>query len=88
MIEPDQGDDIEELYLWPDNVAGWDLFQTVSTQWNIGLNGVIGLQYAGVQAAMELTGIPRKQRPALFRDVQVCERATLEALAERREQQQ
>lgn len=76
-------DDIEVLYLWPENVESWNFFQSVSTQWNVGTGGAIGLNYPSVKLVMEMQGIRRSLRPALFAEVQAMERATLIAWAEK-----
>lgn len=76
-------DDVEALYLWPENVASWSFFQSVSTQWNVGTGGAVGLNYPSVKLVMEMQGIRRHRRAELFAEVQAMERATLIAWAER-----
>ncbi len=72
----------EWLYLWPENVASWNLYQAVSTQWVHGLNGPVGLNYQSIESVMRMQRIkPRKQREALH-DLQVMERAALRAWRE------
>lgn len=38
----------------------------------------VGLDYAGVRAAMDLAGVPEAERPEIFRLVRVAESAWLE----------
>ncbi len=61
--------------LWPENTAAADLFLAVETQWHrAGMEGLpVGLNYAGVEAAMRLRGDP----PHLFDDIQALEREYL-----------
>jgi len=47
--------------------------------------GATGLDYAGVQAAMQLQGLPRKQHAELFALVRAMEGAALDEWARRRD---
>ena len=78
-----QQEQVEPLYLWPENVEAWNFFQSVSTQWVIGPSGPIGLNYAGVDVARDALGIKRKGWPKLFIGLQAMERATLSAWREK-----
>lgn len=79
------GDDTPEpLYLWPENVLSWNLFMAVSTQWIAGGNGVIGLNYPGVEVVMRKWRIKRQDEQKVFSEIQVMERATLRAWSERK----
>lgn len=68
----------------------WDsvmLFFRLSTQWVYGaMGGVIGLNYAGVKAVLDLI-YPKKKHAALFDDIQVMERAAATLLNEKSEAQ-
>jgi hypothetical protein len=72
------------LYLWPENVQSWTFFNAVSTQWVIGMGGVVGLNYPAVKVVRDAWQIRRKDWPRLFSDVQVMERATLAAWREKK----
>jgi len=77
-------DETEPIYLWPENVASWNFFQAVSTQWVVGPGGAIGLHYPAVTIVRDAQGIRRKDWPKLFSEVQAMERATLQAWRERK----
>jgi hypothetical protein len=81
-----QADEVlEPLYLWPENVPSWNLFQSVMTQWVVSMDGAVGLHYPSVESVMRMWRIkPRDQRRKL-REIQVMERATLKAWREQRE---
>lgn len=49
------------------------------------MGGATGLDYAGVQAAMQLMGVARKERAELFALVRAMEGATLDEWARQRE---
>lgn len=60
----------------------------VQTQWRTGVAGATGLDYAGVRAWLDELGLPPDERRAAWAGIRACERATLEAHAERREREQ
>ena len=69
-------------YLWPCNVAIWDIWCDLQTQWRHGMAGPTGLDYAGVRASPAFRSIPRADREAILADVCVMERSWLSAAAE------
>ena len=72
----DTPDDVCEV--WPENWAAVEAFLAVETQWRISpAGGLLGLDYAGVRAALDLLEVPGQR--ALFVDLQVMERAAIEA---------
>lgn len=75
-------------YLWPDNLPAWHAWQSVQSQWRVGMGGATGLDYTGVQACLRLQGHRGAALRELFAGIQACERATLEAWAEAREREQ
>ena len=75
----------EVAWLWPENERTWRLWLQVQTQWRVGLDGKTGLDYAGVQACMELRRIPRRQRPRLFEQLHAMELAALGVWRDARE---
>lgn len=71
----------QAVELWPENIPSASLYIACETQWQrAGMSGLpVGLDYAGVEAAMRLRGDP----PALFDDLQVLERVFLQIAADR-----
>ena len=83
--ETQGGDDAgAEIWLWPENRPAWDLWLCLQTQWRVGMGGATGLDYAGVQAAMQLMGIARRERGELFALVRAMEGAALDEWERRR----
>ena len=80
-VEPDT-----VLYLWPDNVVAWGVWCDVQTQWAHSPGGPSGLQYAGVRAHLDEMGFAGTERRDIYAGVRAAERATLDALALKREQ--
>jgi hypothetical protein len=70
------------MALWPENVASVDLYLAIETQWRVGMAGATGLDYAGVQAAMQLRG----DHPRLFDDIQIMEREFLSIMSKKQAQ--
>lgn len=69
--------------LWPDNVPAWLAWQAVQTQWRWSAAGTrTGLDYAGVVAWLQLQPGRRPDKAALLADLQACERAMLDVLAD------
>lgn len=85
-LEAEQDVDVlETIYLWPENVDSWNLYQSVGTQWLVNIDGATGLNYPSIESVMRMWRIkPRAQRRKL-RDIQVMERAALLAWREKRE---
>jgi hypothetical protein len=73
----------EDFFYYPDNEESLFLFFDVDTQWNyVGtMAGVVrtGLNYPGVESVMRYHGIRGKRRAALFADLQMMEKAALQA---------
>ena len=51
------------------------LFMNAQTQWRIGMNGVTGLDYAGVAAMAR--SMRQRVTPQIFSDIQLMEREAL-----------
>lgn len=70
--------------VWPENVAAVEAFLVCSSQWRMvdGMSGmrVIGLDYAGVKAGLELAGI--EVTPDLWSDIRLVEAGARTAMNE------
>lgn len=75
--EPD-----ELAYLWPCNVATWNVWCDVQSQWRHGMAGRTGLDYAGVRAHLDELGLAGDDRRFAYDGIRAAERATLDARAE------
>jgi hypothetical protein len=74
------------VYLWPDNVAAWEAFIDLQTQWRVGFNGRTGLDYAAVLAHLRAVVADDAERADIYAGVRACEGGALEAWAKAREQ--
>jgi len=79
-----QGEAGGDFAVHRDNWRALQFFLLLQTQWRVaaGMSG-LGLDYAGVAAAMELAAVPRARRQRLWADLQVMEAAALPALNRR-----
>lgn len=68
--------------LWPDNVRAVNVFVAMSTQWQVGPGGPIGLNYAALPAVLRLVGVPRSEQSDVFDGLRVLEDAALEKMRE------
>lgn len=70
----------EETDCWPDNWLPLQVFEALGTQWNIGMNGVIGLRYEAIPVVLAEFGIRKKQRAAMMESLRIMENEALQVL--------
>ncbi|GGE68347.1 hypothetical protein GGR41_000569 [Paenalcaligenes hominis] len=58
------------------------VFQAMGTQWRMGFNGPVGLDYNVLPMMIKQLGVPKKERKRVLGDVMVMERAALRAMKE------
>lgn len=71
----------ETIEIWPESLAAFNVFQAMSTQWRIGMNGPTGLDYNVLPEIWRRLRIPKKERDQTFEDLQEMERAALCVMA-------
>jgi len=76
--------EVPEVYLWPENVAVWRLFQACNTQWKSGLAGPTGLDYPAVETVLRIRRVKKADLLSVFSMIQVMERSMLSAWSEKR----
>ena len=82
LVAVRQLDPVGTVYLWPENVATWNLFQSLDTQWVEGPTGA-GINFASLKIAMGFMRIKRRDEPEVFGEIKAMERATVLAWKER-----
>lgn len=70
------------MEIWPENLLPMQVFQAMGTQWRMGFNGLVGLDYNVLPMMIKQLGVPKKERKRVFSDVMVMERAALRAMRE------
>lgn len=73
------------FYLWPEHVPAFEAWACIQTQWRESMDGRTGLDYAGVEAWLRLSGLPARRHRERFAQLQVMERAALAAWREMRQ---
>ncbi len=68
--------------VYPDNWPVVRLFSDMSTQWRVGMSGLVGLDYAALPAVMDLRGVDIADRAELFDGLRIMEEAALEEIRE------
>lgn len=81
------GVDEPVFHLWPENVASYQLWLAVQTQWRVGGMGhPTGLDYASIRAKPAFRAVePRNRREEALADVEAMEGAWLDERARQRE---
>lgn len=60
--------------VWPEHVPALELFSRCDTLWRVApMGGVVGLDYAGVEAVMRMAGVAEMSRLALLDELRVME---------------
>jgi hypothetical protein len=78
-VEDDEPDEFE---VWPENVEAVKWFQRLQTQWRIGMNGALGMEYGVIFELFRMYEVAEPR--ALFEDLQIMEFAVLNKIAEDR----
>ena len=65
----------EDFEVWDENWEAVMMFLRMQTQWNVSMNGLVGLNYQALETLIPLYHV--KEPVELFERVQVIERAAL-----------
>ena len=65
----------EDFEVWDENWEAVMMFLIMQTQWNVSMNGLVGLNYQALETLIRLYHV--KEPIELFERVQVIERAAL-----------
>lgn len=67
--------------IWPDNVAAFQIFSFMGTQWRVGgMGGATGLDYNVMYRKMDRLSLSPDDYDALESDLQIMESAALELM--------
>lgn len=73
-----------DVEVWPDCVPALELALACRSQLLVApMGGALGLRYEGVEAVMNMRGVPQEQRAELLQDLQVIEMAMVDVMARR-----
>lgn len=74
------GGKLDEVVVWEENWRSFDIFESVRTQWRIGMDGATGLDYGAVYPLLDKFAKDPKDWRQLLDDVRVMEAAALDAM--------
>lgn len=77
-----EGAETGTVAVWPENWEAVRLLIAVSGQWRVSMAGAYALDYVAVAAVLDMWGIKRKKRKALFDDLRVLEEEALAVMGE------
>lgn len=69
--------------VWPDCILPLNVFISMGTQWRVGMNGPVGLDYNALPAVMRMMGVPAKSRAGVFEDIRTMEEVALSKMREK-----
>ncbi len=82
------GNDADGCEVWPENWESVTLFLALQTQWTVSPAGrFIGINYPSVESLMNIPGVKKKRRVAMFDDIRLMELAALGVLHEKAERE-
>lgn len=85
-FDPEDFDESDfSIGVWECNAEAFYVFESMATQWRIGMAGATGLDYAAMPVVMDMVGVARKRRPEVFESVRIMETEALATMAENRE---
>ena len=67
----------DPVEVWPENYAAFDLFSMLSTQWRMGMNGPVGLDYMPMFAMMNRMNLSEQAYHWMFGDMRIIEAEAL-----------
>lgn len=79
-IEKNLGIQSEETECWPENWDAFEIFSSMSTQWNVGIKGAIGLRYESLPVLFEAFGIETKSRAEMIQSLRIMENEALHVI--------
>ena len=75
IIPAEQAKPNVDFEVWPENWQALEMWLQVCTQWRVGMNGAVGLDYNVLKWLFELYDV--KDQRSLFEDLQIMETAFL-----------
>ena len=80
LVLPEEASQPDLFEVWEENWQALELFLKLQTQWRVGMNGLIGLDYCALAWVLKLVA-PEDQHLALLEDLQIMEGAVLSVIA-------
>ncbi len=72
--------------IWPDNIRAASLFQSLRTQWRVGMGGPVGIDFLVAYSRMDRMSLSPEEYDHLDRDLQIMEDEALRVISEQMEE--
>lgn len=72
----------DEQEVWPENWQAFETFMRLTTQWNAGVGGLIGLRYEALYPLLDRAAADASEWEVLFDGVRAIERGALDQIAQ------
>lgn len=72
------------IEIWPDNVRAFNLFQGLRTQWRVGMNGPVGLDFMVAYHRMDRMGLTPDDYAQMEQDLHIMEAAAINVMYEKK----
>jgi hypothetical protein len=73
---------VQDVDIWPENLAAVSIFLDMGTQWQTGMAGATGLRYEALWTPLRIRRVPRALWEEVFEGIRTMERAVLELRSE------
>lgn len=64
--------------VWPSFVT----FESMATQWRVGMSGATGLEYSAIPPVVDMLGFDKTQLKVIFQDIRIMENEALNIMRE------
>ncbi|MFY3534652.1 DUF1799 domain-containing protein [Achromobacter denitrificans] len=71
----------EPIEIWPENLTAFKLFDSLASQWRVGMAGRTGLDYGAMFHKMDRMGLSPEQYEELEDQMRVLEYAALDEMS-------
>ncbi|MNZ71652.1 hypothetical protein D3C78_900180 [compost metagenome] len=72
----------EEIEVWEECWPAFLLFESMSTQWRVGMGGAIGLDYQTIPIVSKYIGLEHDMKQDVFQDLRIMENTALKIMSE------
>lgn len=67
----------DEVVIWHENYISFQVFESLSTQWNIGMSGRTGINYQSIPIVLQMLDVEQEEHKDIFADIRIMEHEVL-----------
>lgn len=75
---------VEPLYLWPENLESWQIYQALQTSWKEDAWGDPAISAHDLESMLRMSGVRRGDQKVKMQDIQAMQREARKAWREKR----